>query len=132
MFDLENVYILFDDFSTPWHIVASPTENRVFVALAGDNLQEDSGVSCLEFGEEINEDGETVYYLDELWRTTDSSYGTMHGIDISPDGQIIYVSGRSDGKIYMFDSETGENLSSKNLVNSCGICTGGISISPAY
>ena len=38
---------LFDGFSNPWHIVTSPIENRVFVALAGDVIeQEDSGVSC--------------------------------------------------------------------------------------
>ena len=83
----------------------------------------------LEFGEELNEDGEVVYYLNEVWRISDSFYGTIHGIEISPDGQTIYVSGRSDGKIYMFDSSTGENLGLKELDNSCGICTGGISLS---
>ena len=113
----------FNTFSHPWHIDVSLSENKVFVALAGD-IQENSGISCLEFGQENGE-----YFLNELWRNTNSSYGTMHGITISSDGQYVYVSGRTDGKIYKFDSLTGIELDSFEIVDIGGTRMGGIAIS---
>ena len=113
----------FNTFSHPWHIDASLSENKVFVALAGD-VQEDSGVSCLEFGQENGS-----FFLNELWRNTNSSYGTLHGITISNDGQYVYASGRTDGKIYKFDSLTGIELESFQIVDIGGTRMGGIAIS---
>ena len=114
----------FDTYSHPWHIETSLSEDKVFVALAGDTTTE-SGVACLEFG--IDDNGE--YFLNQVWKTTESEYGTMHGITISADGQYVYASGRTDGNIYKFDASTGEELGYLNLISSGGVRTGGIALS---
>ena len=53
----------------------------------------------------------------------------MHGITVSADGQYVYVSGRTDGNIYKFDANTGEQLGYLNLISGGGVRTGGIALS---
>tara|TARA_Y100001936_G_C16094277_1_gene690306 strand:+ start:5362 stop:6747 length:1386 start_codon:yes stop_codon:yes gene_type:complete len=110
----------FEAESYPWHIVTSPTENKVFVSLAGDN----SGVACLEWND-TDDNGDVVYTLSESWITTSATYGTMHGITMI-DGNI-FASGRHDGNLYKFNANTGEELGSTNVVSTISdIMTGGI------
>ena len=93
--------------------------------MAGDVTSgTESGIVCLEYGNENEE-----YFLNQLWETTNSSYGTMHGIDVGSHGQYIYASGRTDGNIYKFNASTGEELGYLNLISTGGIRTGGIAIS---
>jgi len=106
--------------SYPWHIVTSPTENKVFVSLAGDN----SGVACLEWND-TDDNGDVVYTLSESWITTSATYGTMHGITMIDNN--IFASGRHDGNLYKFNANTGEELGSANVVSTISdIMTGGI------
>ena len=81
--------------SSPWHIVKSPIDNIVYVVLGGDNLYETEGLASIS------------YENDELsinWITNNASFDTLHGVDVSFDGQKIYVSGRGDGNIHIFDN----------------------------
>ena len=129
MRDINDMNILatfeFSTFSKPWHIEASLAENKVFIALAGDVVSgTEAGIACFEYGQENGE-----YFLNELWSTTSSSYGTMHGITVSFDGQYVYASGRTDGNIYKFDTLTGSELGYTNIISSGGVRTGGIGLS---
>ena len=61
--------------------------------------------------------------------TTSSEYGTLHGITLHPDcdgNYHVYSTGRTDGNIYKFDLQSGQELGSANLVSSGSIRTGGI------
>jgi len=81
--------------SSPWHIVKSPIDEIVYVVLGGDNLFETEGLASIS------------YENDELsinWITNNASFDTLHGVDVSSDGQKIYVSGRGDGNIHIFDN----------------------------
>jgi len=81
--------------SSPWHIVKSPIDDIVYVVLGGDNLYETEGLASIS------------YENDELsinWITNNASFDTLHGVDVSSDGQKIYVSGRGDGNIHIFDN----------------------------
>ena len=115
-------------YSRPWHIEASPLEDKIFVALAGgsENSESDSGIACLEFSY-INSE----YTLNEAWRNTSSEYGTMHGITVESNCEgdyFVYGTGRTDGTIYKFDPDTGDEISRTNLTNSGNAATGGIDI----
>ena len=81
--------------SAPWHIKKSPVDELIYVFLSGDNLYETEGLACIRFTDDN---------LVEEWITNDLSFDTLHGIDISSDGQSIYVSGRGDGNIHVFNS----------------------------
>ena len=114
LWDSDNMLLLdsieFGDYTGPWHIKESPVDNIVYVALSGDNLYDTEGLASVRF----NNDN-----LELEWMTTDSSFDTLHGIDVSRDGQQVYVSGRGDGSIHIFDN-SGNYLSN--------IYTGGMSM----
>ena len=83
------------EYSSPWHIKESPIDNLIYVVLGGDNLYDTEGLACIR------------YDNDELtleWSINSSDFNTLHGVDVSSDGQLIYVSGRGDGKIHVFDT----------------------------
>jgi DNA-binding beta-propeller fold protein YncE len=42
------------------------------------------------------------------WETHSESFETLHGIDVSSDGEQIYVSGRKDGNLHIFNGGTGK------------------------
>jgi len=114
LWDSDNMLLIdsieFGDYTGPWHIKESPIDNIVYVALSGDNLYDTEGLASVRF----NNDN-----LDLEWIATNPSFDTLHGIDVSEDGQKIYVSGRGDGFIHIFDNE-GNYLSN--------IYTGGMSM----
>tara|TARA_Y100001970_G_scaffold294114_1_gene447037 strand:+ start:51049 stop:52698 length:1650 start_codon:yes stop_codon:yes gene_type:complete len=98
------------DYSGPWHIKESPVDDIVYVALSGDNLYETEGLAAIRFNNNN---------LQLEWVTTDPSFDTLHGVDVSHDGENIYVSGRGDGSIHIFNN-TGEYIDA--------IYTGGMSM----
>ena len=98
------------DYTGPWHIKESPIDNIVYVALSGDNLYDTEGLAAIRFDNDN---------LELEWMTTDSLFDTLHGVDVSADGERIYVSGRGDGNIHIFDN-TGQYINA--------IYTGGMSM----
>ena len=93
--------------SRPWHIINSPNTNRVYVALKGqfeyeDNLDSD-GVACISYDENS---------MDLKWIKHSDEFKMLHGIDISVDGEKLYVSGRIDGKLHVLNAQDGEVLQS--------------------
>ena len=87
--------IEFEEHSAPWHIKESPIDELVYVALSGDNLYDTEGVACVRYANDELE-------LD--WQINNPNFDTLHGIDVSSDGQNIYVSGRGDGYIHKINS----------------------------
>ena len=81
--------------SSPWHIVKSPIDEIVYVVLGGDNLYDTEGLASISY---VNDE------LSINWITNNESFDTLHGVDVSSDGQTIYVSGRGDGNIHIFDN----------------------------
>ena len=67
--------------------------------------------------------------MNESWIKTSSEYGALHGITIHSDcdgNYHVYSAGRTDGTIYKFDAQTGQELGYANLVSSGSVRTGGI------
>ena len=97
----------FDLHSKPWHIINSPNTNRVYVALKGhldfDNYPDSDGVACVSYDENS---------LNLEWIMHSDEFIGLHGIDISNDGQKLYVSGRIDGKLHVLDTQDGKVLKS--------------------
>ena len=95
------------DYTSPWHIINSPIDNIIYVVLGGDNLYDTEGVAAVEYSD----------FLELEWTSTlgNSNFNTLHGIDISSDGSTLYVSGRGDGHIHVFNAVNGEFLSSHSL-----------------
>ncbi len=132
MWHMEDMNLLatynFDLYSRPWHIDISPIENKFYVALSGgdgSNGSSNSGVACIEY----SETDDNQYSMSESWITTSSEYGTLHGMTVHSDcdgNYHVYSAGRTDGNIYKFDANTGEQLGSTNLVLSGSLRTGGI------
>ena len=86
--------------SSPWHIIQSPVNREVYVVLSGDVLYSGSaGIACLTFESDT---------LALKWETHSESFETLHGIDVSSDGEQIYVSGRKDGNLHIFNGGTGK------------------------
>ena len=105
-----NTMILIDsidlgEHSSPWHIASSPIDEVVYVALGGDNLYDTEGVSAVRYGNNA---------LSIDWTVTDSSFDALHGVDVSYDGQMIFISGRGDGYIHVFDN-SGNYISNLSL-----------------
>ena len=92
--------ITLGEYTGPWHIKESPIDNTIYVALSGDNLYETEGLAAVSFDNDI---------LELEWMATDPSFDTLHGVDISSNGEKIYVSGRGDGNIHIFN-HTGEYI----------------------
>jgi len=95
---------LFNWDSRPWHLIASPTSNRVFVVLKGEDYDiypDSDGVACLSYTPEgmFNDEPE--------WITRSVHFEELHGIDISDDGTILFVSGFVDGKLHVLDASSG-------------------------
>jgi len=107
--------IEFGNYTGPWHIKESPINDIIYVALSGDNLYETEGLAAVTFTNDILE-------LD--WMTTNPLFETLHGVDVSSDGQIIYVSGRGDGYIHIFNAygDYIENLYAGGMSMLGGIC----------
>jgi len=82
------------EYSSPWHIVKSPLDQIIYVVLGGSDTYETEGLASVSY-ENDN--------LSINWITNNSSFDTLHGVDVSADGQKIYVSGRGDGNIHIFD-----------------------------
>ena len=99
MWNVDNMTLLdtveFGDHTAPWHIASSPIANIVYVALGGDNLYDTEGVSSVSFTE-------NTLMID--WITGNELFDTLHGIDVSADGEKIYVSGRGDGYIHTLNN----------------------------
>ena len=98
--------------SRPWHLIESPTSNRVFVVLKGEDYDiypNSDGVACLSYTSEgmINDEHE--------WITREEIFEELHGIDISDDGMTLYVSGFVDGKLHVLDASSGELKKSISL-----------------
>ena len=131
MWHMEDMNLLatyeFDTYSRPWHIEVSPIEDKFFVSLSGgdgENGSSEAGVACIEYSVQ-----DSQYSMTESWITTNSAYGTLHGITLHPDcdgNYHVYSTGRTDGSIYKFDAQTGQELGSTNLVSSGSVRTGGI------
>ena len=83
------------EYSSPWHIKQSPIDNLIYVVLGGDNLYDTEGLACIRY--ESNQ-------LTLEWVVSNQDFDTLHGIDVSSNGEKIYVSGRGDGKIHVFDN----------------------------
>ncbi|MBC8311171.1 MAG: hypothetical protein H8E72_02610 [Candidatus Marinimicrobia bacterium] len=105
--------------SSPWHIINSPISEKVYVALSGDQLYEGSaGVVQLDYSN---------LAISQSWFTTHEIFQSLHGIDISLDGETIFVSGRSDGHLHIFDTEDGALLNSIPLsTNPSMVMAGGV------
>ena len=95
--------------SRPWHIINSPINNRVYVALKGQSDGNDNtdGIACISF-DLSNE--ENILVLE--WVKRSDMFALLHGIDISADGDKLYVSGRIDGKLHVLNAQDGEVLQS--------------------
>ena len=99
-------FIEFSSHSTPWHIVSSASESRFYVTLAGDALYSGSaGVACVSHA---NND------LELIWKNLSEEFfkSTLHGIDLSADESVVYVSGRGDDYLHVFDSNSGTKIKS--------------------
>ena len=96
--------------SSPWHIVNSPMDELIYIALGGDNLYDTEGVASVRYTNDI---------LKLEWKSVseDSMFDTLHGIDVSSDDSTIYVSGRGDGHIHTFNASTGEYMNSVSFGN---------------
>ena len=107
--------IEFGDYTGPWHIKESPIDNVVYVALSGDNLYETEGLAAVRYD---NDD------LNLEWVTNDPLFDTLHGVDVSSDGQRIYVSGRGDGYIHIFNNfgEYLDNIFTGRMSMLGGVC----------
>ena len=81
--------------TAPWHIKESPIDGVIYVVLSGDNLYDTEGLACVRYDNDV---------LSLAWTINNPSFDTLHGIDVSSDGHRIYVSGRGDGNIHVFDS----------------------------
>ena len=103
------------DYTGPWHIKESSITNTIYVVLSGDSLYDTEGLAAVNF------DNDT---LELEWISSDSSFDTLHGIDVSSDGQRIYVSGRGDGYIHVFNNngEYLNNIYTGNMAMLGGIC----------
>jgi DNA-binding beta-propeller fold protein YncE len=97
----------FDVDSRPWHIINSPNTNRVYVVLKGQFEYEDNpdsdGVACISYDENS---------MNLKWIKRSDEFKMLHGIDISVDGEKLYVSGRIDGKLHVLNAQDGEVLQS--------------------
>jgi len=99
----------FNWYSSPWHIINHHIDNKVYVALAGDGIYEQSsGVAALTYD---------ISGLSLDWFTSDEAFDTLHGITVSDD-EYIYASGRGDGNLHVLNN-------SGSLINSIALSASG-------
>ena len=108
--------IEFGDYTGPWHIAKSPVDDLIYVALSGDNLYDTEGIAAVRFNDNT---------VSLEWLTNNPLFDTLHGIDVSNDGQRIYISGRGDGYIHLLNN-SGEYIDNVFIGNMTML--GGISI----
>ena len=93
--------------SNPWHVINSSLKDEVFVALGGDVIYPGSaGVACLTYASDT---------LAIKWETYSEDFEKLHGIDVSEDGESLFVSGRGDGNLHIFNADSGEKIKSISL-----------------
>ena len=88
-------FIELGNYTNPWHIKESPTDDVIYVSLGGDSEYETEGVASVSFTDNM---------LSLEWLTTNPIFNTLHGVDVSSDGEKIYVSARADGFIHILNS----------------------------
>ena len=115
----------FEWYSSPWHIVKDPHQNKIYVTLSGDALySESSGVSALTYQD-------SSIYLD--WFTSNDEFETLHGIATSDNGNYIYASGRGDGHLHVLNSNNGLLIDSIELSPSSDmVMAGGVAFFNGY
>ena len=90
--------------SRPWHIINSHVNDEVFVTLGGDVIYPGSaGVACLTYASDT---------LAVKWETYSEDFEKLHGIDVSEDGESLFVSGREDGNLHIFNADSGGKIKS--------------------
>ena len=111
MWDVDSMTMLskleFETNSNPWHIAHHPNQDILYVALSGyqDGSLGESNVVKLSYqNNELSVDGQS----------NQSGLTLLHGIEMSDDGQFVFVSSRSGG-IYKFSSNNLELLASTNF-----------------
>jgi DNA-binding beta-propeller fold protein YncE len=113
MWDVDSMTMLskveFETNSNPWHIAHHPNQDILYVALSGyqDGSLGESNVVKLSY--QNNE-------LSVDTQSNQSGLTLLHGIEMSDDGQFVFVSSRSGG-IYKFSSNNLELLASTNFTN---------------
>ena len=97
----------FSSDSNPWHLVSDPISESIYVVLSGylNGSGGKSGIVKLQYNDTN---------LQLVWENIDSDMNLFHGVDISENGDFIYVSSR-DGRIFKFDSHDGNLLHVKDL-----------------
>ena len=115
----------FEWYSSPWHIIDNPYENKVYVALGGDGLYpESAGVAALTYDN-------FQFNLD--WISSSEEFDTLHGITVSNNGSDIYVSGRGDGHLHIIRSDDGLIIDSIELSPSGDmVMAGGVAFFNGY
>ena len=88
-------FIELGNYTNPWHIKESPVDDVIYVSLGGDSEYETEGVASVSFTDNM---------LSLEWLTTNPIFNTLHGVDVSSDGEKIYVSARGDGFIHILNS----------------------------
>ena len=78
-------FIELGNYTNPWHIKESPTDDVIYVSLGGDSEYETEGVASVSFTDNM---------LSLEWLTTNPIFNTLHGVDVSSDGEKIYVSAK--------------------------------------
>ena len=95
----------FNVINRPWHIIASPINNQIYIVLKGPvntGLHPDEdGVACLSFSSKG---------MDKKWHITNSSFAYLHGITISNDGSTLFVTGETDANLYEIKAIDGQVL----------------------
>ena len=86
----------FDWKASPWHIITSPNSRMVYAVLRGDlDYPGSAGVVGISF------ESDTLSLVVENYS---EDFQTLHGIDISSDGKTLFVSGRRDVHLHLFNS----------------------------
>jgi len=80
--------------SSPWHITASPNSQIIYTTLRGDpDYPGSAGVLAISYEMES---------LSIFAENYSEKFESLHGIDISSDGESLYVSGMRDGHLHHF------------------------------
>ena len=101
-------FVYDDGYHSPWHMVKSPNSEEIYVTLGSGS------VACLEYNEGSGN-------LSQKWVSSDSGFGILHGITVSPDGSYLYVSSRSNGSVHKINASNGELVYSKNGLAEAGM-----------
>ena len=111
----------FDWKASPWHIIPSPNSRMVYAVLKGDlDYPGSAGVVGISF------ESDTLTLVVENYS---KDFQTLHGIDISSDGETLFVSGRRDGHLHIFKASDLQLLKSIPLgENYSAAIAGGVKV----